>query len=187
MRSGSGMSAVSSRAAIASASISLGRQSALRDRFRERARRGGDLLSGAVVEGDDQRQPGVGLRHLLGLAQQVRDVRREIGARANHPHAHIVGVQFREIVADEAMQQRQEGFAPPRAGATSFRPRRNRRSDSRSCSSIAARTARRSASTPRRCPSNRGRPRCAAQRPLPSMISATWRGRAHTLTRHRCA
>src|SRR5437660_9332580 len=39
-----------------------------------------------------------------------------------------------------------------------------------------ARTARRNASTPRRWPSTRGKPRSAAQRPLPSMMMATWRG-----------
>src|SRR6266536_1878537 len=44
--------------------------------------------------------------------------------------------------------------------------------------SPAARTVRRSASTPRRCPSPRGRPRAAAQRPLPSMMMATCRGTA---------
>ena len=43
-------------------------------------------------------------------------------------------------------------------------------------SSPAARTVRRNASTPRRWPSTRGRPRAAAQRPLPSMMMATWRG-----------
>src|SRR5260221_9123182 len=43
-------------------------------------------------------------------------------------------------------------------------------------SSWAARTTRRSASTPRRWPSARGRPRAAAQRPLPSMMIATCRG-----------
>src|SRR6202521_2707070 len=43
-------------------------------------------------------------------------------------------------------------------------------------SSPAARTVRRSASTPRRCPSLRGSPRAAAQRPLPSMMMATCRG-----------
>src|SRR5918998_2038105 len=42
--------------------------------------------------------------------------------------------------------------------------------------SPAARTVLRSASTPRRCPSPRGNPRAAAQRPLPSMMIATWRG-----------
>ena len=42
--------------------------------------------------------------------------------------------------------------------------------------SLAARIVRRNASTPRRCPSTRGRPRAAAQRPLPSMMMATWRG-----------
>src|SRR5947209_7336668 len=43
-------------------------------------------------------------------------------------------------------------------------------------SSPAARTVLRSASTPRRWPSVRGRPRAAAQRPLPSMMMATCRG-----------
>lgn len=38
---------------------------------------------------------------------------------------------------------------------------------------MAARTARRNASTPRQCPSKRGSPRAAQ---LPSMMSATWRG-----------
>src|SRR5258708_10561486 len=43
-------------------------------------------------------------------------------------------------------------------------------------SSCEARTTRRSASTPRRWPSARGRPRAAAQRPLPSMMIATCKG-----------
>src|SRR6266702_6950705 len=43
-------------------------------------------------------------------------------------------------------------------------------------SSLAARTTRRSASTPRRWPSARGKPRAAAQRPLPSMMIATCKG-----------
>ena len=42
--------------------------------------------------------------------------------------------------------------------------------------SPAARMVRRKASTPRRWPSARGSPRAAAQRPLPSMMMATWRG-----------
>src|ERR1700730_18315571 len=43
-------------------------------------------------------------------------------------------------------------------------------------SSSAARTTRRSASTPRRWPSARGNPRAAAQRPFPSMMTATCNG-----------
>src|SRR5215831_18230262 len=43
-------------------------------------------------------------------------------------------------------------------------------------SSFAARTVRRNASTPRRWPSTRGKPRAAAQRPLPSMMMATCKG-----------
>src|SRR4029079_17078022 len=44
----------------------------------------------------------------------------------------------------------------------------------------AARTTRRRASTPRRWPSTRGKPRAAAQRPLPSMMIATCRGTANS-------
>src|SRR5690348_15663197 len=43
-------------------------------------------------------------------------------------------------------------------------------------SSAAAMTVRRTASAPRRCPAIRGRPRDFAQRPLPSMMMATWAG-----------
>src|SRR5271165_4367733 len=43
-------------------------------------------------------------------------------------------------------------------------------------SSWAARTTRRNASTPRRWPSARGKPRAAAHRPLPSMMTATCNG-----------
>src|SRR6516164_9124648 len=42
-------------------------------------------------------------------------------------------------------------------------------------SSPTTRTVRRNASTPRRCPSPRGSPRSAAQRPFPSIMMATWR------------
>ena len=129
IRSGSGMSAVSSRRRDRFGVDLLGREPSLRHHFRQRARGRGDLLPRAVIESDHQSEPGVGLRHLLGLAQQIGNVGREVGARADDAHAHIAGVQFGEIVADEAMQQRQAGFPLPRAAATSFRPKTNRPSD----------------------------------------------------------
>src|SRR5258708_40234970 len=42
--------------------------------------------------------------------------------------------------------------------------------------SAAATIVRRTASAPLRCPATRGRPRALAQRPLPSMMIATWVG-----------
>src|SRR5512139_5817 len=39
-----------------------------------------------------------------------------------------------------------------------------------------ARSSLRMTSTPARCPATAGRPRAFAQRPLPSMMTATWRG-----------
>jgi hypothetical protein len=39
-----------------------------------------------------------------------------------------------------------------------------------------AKTVSRKASTPARCPALRGKPRAFAQRPLPSIIMAMWRG-----------
>src|SRR5271166_641089 len=45
---------------------------------------------------------------------------------------------------------------------------------------IAASIRRRTARAPSRCPATRGRPRDLAQRPLPSMMMATWAGRTPT-------
>ena len=72
---------------------------------RQSPRRLDDLLPAAIVEGDDERQPAVAARQLLGLVEQRGDVGGEALAAADHPHPHVVGVQFGEIVADEAFQQ----------------------------------------------------------------------------------
>ena len=50
-------------------------------------------------------------------------------------------------------------------------------------SSPAVRTMPRTAFTPSPCPATRGRPRLVAHRPLPSMMTATWRGTGCARTR----
>jgi len=67
--------------------------------------RSGYLLPSAVIERDRQRQAAVVAGQLFGLDQQCGDVVGEPFAAADHPHAHVVGVQFRQIVADEAFEQ----------------------------------------------------------------------------------
>ena len=81
------------------------RKPSLENLLRERARRGGDFLSGAVIERHYQRQTSVFLGVALGLEQKLSDIRRKVGTRANHLHAHVVGVEFSEILADKTMQQ----------------------------------------------------------------------------------
>src|SRR5512147_105432 len=53
-------------------------------------------------------------------------------------------------------------------------------------SSCALRTTARAASRPSRWPSIRERPRLSAQRPLPSMMMATWRGMNSGRSRRSC-
>jgi hypothetical protein len=84
-------------------------------------------------------------------------------------------VQVNEIVADEAAQQRQQIWISD-CGRDQFSELKEKIVSTEMPRSIAARTVLRSASTPRRWPSTRGRPRAAAQRPLPSMMMATCRG-----------
>ena len=65
----------------------------------------GDLLARAVIEGDDEDQPGIAARQLLGLLQQAADLGVEIVALADDAHPHVVAMQLGKIVADEAAQQ----------------------------------------------------------------------------------
>ena len=100
------------------------------------------------------------------------------GSRSRRP---ITGQA--DAVAPAAGRPRRAGTA--RTGASAIRtssarpapscPRRRRRgSGCRSPSPGAASTTRRTASAPARCPAERGSPRRVAQRPLPSMMMATW-------------
>ena len=90
-----------------------------RDFGRDAPRRARDLLPGAVVESDDEREPVVVLCELLGLLQETPDIRIEIVTLADHAHAHAILMQLGEIVADEAAQQRPSGRGSPRPDATS--------------------------------------------------------------------
>ena len=84
-------------------------------------------------------------------------------------------VQFGEIVADEAAQQAHQ------LADLVGRPRPVLRAEGEDRDDTDAEFARRADGTPQRLDAAamsfaRGKPRAAAQRPLPSMMMATWRG-----------
>ena len=85
--------------------ISAGVERAVRDLLGDAARRARDLLACAVIEGDHEREPVIGLGEFLGLFEQPSDVGFEALALADDAHAHIALVQLGKIVADEAAQQ----------------------------------------------------------------------------------
>ena len=60
-----------------------------------------DLVAGAIVERNDERQRLVAARQILGLFEETADVGIEIGALADHPHTHAIAMQFCEILADK--------------------------------------------------------------------------------------
>ena len=72
---------------------------------RELPRRTRDLLAGAVVERDHQREPVVVAGQILGFLQQEANIAVEIVALADDAHAHIALVQLGQVLADEAAQQ----------------------------------------------------------------------------------
>src|SRR5712692_6501393 len=65
-------------------------------------RRARDLLPGAVVEGDDQNETVVVAGEVFGLLQQAANLRIEIDPLADDAHAHIVAMEFGQIVTNEA-------------------------------------------------------------------------------------
>ena len=71
---------------------------------RKLARGTRDLLAGAVVERNHEREPIVVAGEVLGFLQQQANVAVEIGALADDAHAHIALVQLDQVLADEAAQ-----------------------------------------------------------------------------------
>ena len=67
-----------------------------------------DLLPAAVVEGDDERQAGVALSGRLRVLNQAQDVGRQRVTVADDPDPDVVGVEIREVVADEELDQAEQ-------------------------------------------------------------------------------
>jgi hypothetical protein len=65
----------------------------------------GDLIAGAVVEGDDEIERGIGLGELDGVVDQPQDIAVEAVAGADHPDLDAVLVQIGEVAPDEAAHQ----------------------------------------------------------------------------------
>jgi len=84
---------------------------------------------------------------------------RPVGVSADDAHAHAVAMQCRQIIADETPEQAEQ-IAYLVAGRDQFSELKEKISSNRECRVRSRRNRRRrNASTPRRWPSARGRPR----------------------------
>ena len=73
-----------------------------------RLRGAGDLVAGAVVEGDGEVERGIVLGQFDGVVEHAQNVVVEPSARADHADLHAVLVQIGEVAADEAAQQTEQ-------------------------------------------------------------------------------
>ena len=133
----------------------------------------GDGVARGIVEGDPQIEALTRCRAALGFGDFLAQACRAAGRGADDCEA--------DTVVDEAVQLGLEiaAAAATSARSTSAGGRRQLSDENANKVSVAtprsgaASTTRRAASTPARCPAERGRPRRVAQRPLPSMMMAT--------------
>ena len=116
------------------------------------------------------------------LAQLVADVGRELVDAADDLEADVVAQQRVQLESAGSASAASSASRLRCAAASSSRPRRRRASGPGCRAGPRSRRPRAPASMPARCPSTRGRWRCAAQRPLPSMMTAMCRAAARSST-----
>ena len=105
MRSGSGRPAVSRRSAKSSGPIDRASRRPSRTSMRQTTRRLDDFLPPAVVESHRQREPAIVGGQRFGLDDERDNIGLEIVAFADDPDPDPVGVEFGEIVANEALEE----------------------------------------------------------------------------------
>ena len=176
-RSGSGSSDGEQVAGDARLVDAVQRQLAGRDLGRDRARRGDDFRAPAIGQRDRQVHPVVVAGQGLGVADHRRDIGGEPIAFADDPQPHAVAVQFGDLAAQIMPQQphqRLDLILWPL-------PVLRREAEQRQIGNPEFARRDQTSGAPRRRPADgrqsRGRPRACAQRPLPSMMIATCRGR----------
>ncbi len=108
-------------------------------------------------------------------SRRVSQVGRERLQAAEVQQAHAVLVQGPELALDDAARESQQGVDLGR-GRHQFSVEKAKSVRYLTSRSAKVSMTRRMFSVPARWPAWRERPRSAAQRPLPSMITATWRG-----------
>ena len=143
---------------------------------RQAARRLQDLVARAVVDADVDVDAAVAARHVLGVGDVAHDVGRQPVAIADDAQPGAVLVQLRRARCAGSGAAGPSGRSTSSAGRVQFSVEKANSVSTGMPSSPAPRTTRRTASAPRRWPATRGRPRAFAQRPLPSMMMATWWG-----------
>ena len=136
-----------------------------------------DVPAPAVVGGDGQREPRVARGQRLAGGDELADARRRTREVSPiDPEADAVLVQLRRLPARARARTGPSGSRPRPPGGASSRSRTRTASGTRRRARCRRFTIARTASTPLRWPATRGSSRCFAQRPLPSMMMATWRG-----------
>ena len=101
MRSGSGISTVSSACSNVAWSIASRQQLAAADTLGERARRAHDLVARAVVEGDSEVEPAIARRDASASSIRPRISSGTRLALADDADLHAVAVELGEVAADE--------------------------------------------------------------------------------------
>ena len=137
-----------------------------------------DLPAPSVGEREDELHAGAVLGALHGLVEGAAHRGRQPVAAAERADAHASWRSPRRAPTRSTPRAGASARRPRPSGGSSSRSRTRRASARRSPISRAARVTARTASTPARWPSLRARPRRSAHRPLPSMMTATWRGSA---------
>ena len=134
-----------------------------------------DVPAPAVVGGDGQGQARVARGPRFAGADQLADARLERRGVADHAQADAVLVELGDFLLEARARKAASASRPRRRGRRQFSLEGEQRQELDAAGDAGA-TVERTASTPRRWPATRGRRRCLAQRPLPSMMIATCRG-----------
>ena len=141
----------------------------------EASRRVDDLRPAAVVEGDEEGDAPVGVGRAFRPLHPLDQLRVDPLAAADeaHPHALLVAARASRL----AIRSPNIRISPSTssAGRDQFSVEKEKTVSSSIPSSTASRSRALTTSAPARCPSTTGRPRCWAQRPLPSVMIATYR------------
>jgi len=125
-----------------------------------------------------ERENGGGQKLSLNSASRIhRAARSRVPARllAEEVHAHALALQLGDLVGDVFLEQIHER-GDLGGGRFQFSSENANSVSTSTPASIAPSTASRTAFHAARWPNGRGSRRSFAQRPLPSMMIATWRG-----------
>ena len=143
---------------------------------RASARRRQHVLPSSVRKRDVESQLFVRARRVFGVSDRRTQLLGDHPQIAHDVYPHAVAHQIAQFVHERPLQERHEARDFARIASPVFV--RAYTVSASTCHAAAHRVAVRSASTPRSWPAVTGSARSRAQRALPSMMMARWRGRA---------